>query len=306
MSKSKSVKKGAIDNFKEHSVGKIIFQYFSITFGLLLYTFGWSVFLIPQKIVGGGVVGVSSIIYLMSGIPVGVINFLINLILFLIGLKVLGAKFGINTIFGIIVSSLAFILFQQVIHIENFIDATQFEPFMCAVIGAGLSGAGIGIAFNNGGNSGGTDIIALIYTKFHNVSPGTVILFIDIFIIASSIIIPGSSIVNIVYGYVVMGVFSYVLDLMIEGNKQSYQIIVFSQKNDEIADVIGKEIGRGVTLLNGWGWYSKKDQKVLMVIARRTDKVDIMRVIKNIDPNAFISIAKTQGVFGANFDTLRL
>lgn len=298
--------KNPIKEFKKHSIGNEIFQYIMITFGLFLYAFGWSVFLIPQKIIGGGVVGVSSITYLMSGIPVGVINFLINLVLFIIGLKILGSKFGIKTIFGILVSSLAFIFYQQVIHIETLIDATQFGPFMCAIIGAGLSGAGIGIAFNHGGNSGGTDIIALIYTKYHNISPGTVILSIDIFIIASSIIIPGSTIENIVYGYIVMGVFSFVLDLMIEGNKQSYQIIVFSKKNEEIADVIGKEIGRGVTLLDGWGWYSKKNQKVLLVIARRTDKIDIMRVIKNIDPDAFISIAKTQGVFGANFDTLRI
>lgn len=295
-----------LEEIKKHSVGRVILQYSMITFGIIIYTFGWSVFLIPQKIVGGGVVGISSIIYLATDIPVGVINFAINLVLFAIGVKILGAKFGISTIFGIVVSSFAFIFYQQIIHVDQFIDATQFEPFMCAIIGAGLAGVGIGIAFINGGNSGGTDIIALIYTKYHNVSPGTVILFIDIFIIASSIIVPGSKIENIVYGYVVMGVFSYTLDLMIEGNKQAYQIMVFSKMNDKIADAIGNEVGRGVTLLNGWGWYSKADQKVLMVIARKTDKVKIMSVIKDTDPNAFISIAKTQGVFGKNFDTLRI
>lgn len=305
---NQTLKKGRLASLKEHSVGGMVLQYLMITIGLLIYTLGWSVFLIPQKIIGGGVVGASSIIYYISGqtIPVGISNFVLNLILFLIGLKVLGARFGINTIFGIIVASSAFIFYQQIIHVEQYIDASQFDPFMCAIIGAGMAGVGIAMAFNNGGNSGGTDIIALIYTKYHNVSPGTVILVIDVFIIATAIFIPGNTIENIIYGYVVMGVFTFVLDMVIEGNKQSYQIMVFSQKNNEIADVIGNEIGRGVTLLNGWGWYSKKDQEVLMVIARRTDRVEIMKVIKSIDPDAFISIAKTQGVFGANFDTLKL
>lgn len=295
-----------INSIKKTSTGKIILQYFMITLGILTYTFAWSVFLIPQKIVGGGVAGIASIIYIASGIPVGLSNLAINSVLFIIGIKVLGAKFGLNTIIGIVVASLSFILWQQVVHIEQYIDATQFEPFMCAIIGAGLCGVGIGTTFNYGGNSGGTDIIALIITKYRNISTGTVILYIDIFIIATAILLPGMTITNVVYGYVVMFVFTYVLDLTIEGNKQSYQIMVFSNNTDVIADAIGNEVKRGVTIIDAHGWYSKKDQKILMVIARKQDKVEIMRIIKSVDPNAFISIGKTQGVFGKNFDTLKL
>lgn len=270
-----------------------------------MYTFAWSVFLIPQNIVGGGVAGISSIIFLGTGIPVGISNFAINIVLLLIGIKTLGSKFGINTIFGIVVASLSFILWQQVIHIERIIDATQFEPFMCAIIGAGISGVGIGTTFNYGGNSGGTDIIALIITKYKNISAGTVILYIDIFIIASAFILPEMSITNVVYGYTVMFVFTYVLDLTIEGNKQSYQIMVFSSKADEIADAIGSGVKRGVTIIDAHGWYTKKEQKIVLVIARKQDKVEIMRIIKLLDPAAFISVDKVQGVFGENFDTLR-
>ncbi|MBP1645133.1 MAG: rane protein [Bacteroidetes bacterium] len=295
-----------INTIRKTSIGKIIWQYFMIILGVMMYTFAWSVFLIPQHIVGGGVAGISSIIFLGTGIPVGISNFAINIVLLLVGIKTLGSKFGINTIFGVVVASLSFILWQQIIHIEQIIDATQFEPFMCAIIGAGISGVGIGTTFNNGGNSGGTDIIALIITKYKNISAGTVILYIDIFIIASAFILPAMSITNVVYGYIVMFVFTYVLDLTIEGNKQSYQIMVFSSKADEIADAIGSGVKRGVTIIDAHGWYTKNEQKIVMVIARKQDKVEIMRIIKLLDPNAFISIDKVQGVFGKNFDTLRL
>ena len=286
---------------------KIILNYLLISFGILMYTFAWSTFLIPQKIIGGGVSGISSVIYYLTDqvLPVGVLNLIINAALVLIALRILGARFGVNTIFGILISSFFFILFQQVIHIEQIIDVSNFDPFMCAVIGGGLSGAGIGLAFSMGGNSGGTDIIAMIAMKYMNVSPGRVIMLLDIFIIASSISISGN-VENLVYGYIQMGVMSYALDLVLEGSKQSYQIMVFSQYTKEIADRIGEQVGRGVTLLNAYGWYSKKDQNVLLVIARKTDRQEIMHIINEMDTKAFISVAKVQGVYGQNFDRLKM
>ena len=176
---------------------------------------------------------------------------------------------------------------------------------MCAIIGGGLAGAGIGLAFSMGGNSGGTDIIALILNKYYNISPGKVIMYLDIVIIGCSFFVSGS-IENVVYGYVQMGVMTYALDLVIDGSKQSYQIMVFSQYTKEIADRIGNEVGRGVTLLDGWGWFSKSNQKVLLVIARKVDKQTIMEIIQNSDPKAFISVAKVHGVYGKNFEKLKL
>lgn len=282
-------------------------SYIVITFGIFLYTFGWSAFLIPSQIIGGGVSGMSSIIFFISdeSIPVGITNLVINAILFLIALKLLGAKFGLNTIYGILVSSGFFILLQQGIEIQNLLDITKFDPFMCAIIGGGLAGAGIGLAFTMGGNSGGTDIVALIINKYYNISPGKVIMYLDIVIIGCSFFV-SHEIENVVYGYVQMAVMTYALDLVIDGSKQSYQIMVFSQFTKDIADRIGNEVGRGVTLLNGWGWFSKSDQKVLLVIARKVDKQLIMEIIQNTDPKAFISVAKVQGVYGKNFEKLKL
>ena len=290
-----------------HSKKKTIMSYVLITLGIFMYTFAWSAFLIPSQIIGGGVSGVSSIIYFLSGesIPVGVMNLIINAVLVLIALKILGAKFGLNTIYGILVSSGFFILLQQVVEIQNLLDITKFDPFMCAIIGGGLAGAGIGLAFSMGGNSGGTDIIALIVNKYYNISPGKVIMYLDIVIIGCSFFVSGS-IENVVYGYVQMGVMTYALDLVIDGSKQSYQIMVFSQYTKDIADRIGNEVGRGVTLLDGWGWFSKSNQKVLLVIARKVDKQIIMEIIQSSDPKAFISVAKVHGVYGKNFDKLKL
>jgi uncharacterized membrane-anchored protein YitT (DUF2179 family) len=289
----------------KNKTGKAIWQYLMITFGILLYTFSWSVFLIPQKIIAGGVAGATAIIYFATDIPMGISNFAINAVLVVIAFKIMGKKFALNTLFGIALTSVAFLFWQQIIHIEKIIPAGNFELFMNAIIGAGVSAIGIGIAFNNGGNTGGTDIVALIVNKYRNISPGRIILSIDVFIILSAILLPGMGIENIIYGYVVMFVFAYVLDMTIEGNKQTYQITVFSQHNEQIADAILNKVGRGVTLLNGFGWYSRKEQKVLLVLAQKHDRVAILKLIKSIDPAAFISVAKTQGVYGKNFEQLK-
>ena len=181
----------------------------------------------------------------------------------------------------------------------------DFDPFMCAIIGGALCGGGIGLTFSMGGNSGGTDIIALIISKFYNVSPGKVIMYLDIFIIGSSFFV-SHQITNVVYGYIVMVTMTYVLDMVLDGNKQSYQILVFSAKNREIGDAITKEIGRGVTLLDGEGGYTHQATQVLIVMAHKTDKPNVMQVIHRIDDNAFVSVSKTQGVYGRNFEKIKL
>lgn len=289
-----------------------IASYVLITVGILIYTFAWSAFMLPAKIVGGGVSGISSVLNIAAGIPlpIGVLNFIINGILLAIGFKVLGPKFGANTIFGIVMSSLCFILWQQVLHVENLFSdpatgVIQFEPFMCAIIGGALCGGGIGLTFIKGGNSGGTDIIALILTKFYNISPGKVIMYLDFFIIGSSFFV-SHLLPNVIYGYIVMVTMTYVLDMVLDGNKQSYQIMVFSQKNEEIGDTVSREVGRGATLLDAQGCYTKQGQKVLLMMVHRTDKAHVMQIIHRIDQNAFVSVSKAQGVYGKNFEKLKI
>lgn len=289
---------------------KLILSYVVITFGIAVYTFAWSAFMLPAQIVGGGVSGISSVLNIAAHIPlpIGVLNFIINGILLAVGFKVLGSKFGANTIYGIVMSSLFFIIWQQGLDVGKLFLVNgdmAFDPFMCAIIGGALCGGGIGLTFSMGGNSGGTDIIALIVSKFYNVSPGKVIMYLDIFIIGSSYFV-SHEITNVVYGYIVMVTMTYVLDMVLDGNKQSYQIMVFSTRNKEIGDAITKEIGRGVTLLDGEGGFSHQPQQVLIVMAHKTDKPNVMQVIHRIDDNAFVSVSKTQGVYGRNFEKLKL
>lgn len=293
---------------KKRPVWKIVMQYLFIVLGIMLYCFSWTVFLVPKHIIGGGVVGLATIVYYLTGFPMGITNFVVNGILLLIGYRILGGKFGLNTIIGMTTASLSLILFQQVLDVNNmeYFKFENMELFTRAVLGGALSGIGIGICFVNGGNSGGSDIIALIVTKYRNVSPGSVILVVDAIVIAGTLLVPnGLGVEGMVYCYIVLITFTYTLDLVVEGRKQTYQITIMSQLNEQIADAIGNEVKRGVTLLNGWGWYTKKDQKVVLVIAQKKDKVEIMRLVKAIDPNAFISVAKTQGVYGKNFDTIK-
>ena len=286
---------------------QLFISYLVITLGILTYTFAWSAVMLPAKIVGGGVSGISSVLYYALGIhiPIGIMNLVINAILVVVGFRVLGSKFGANTIYGIAMSSACFILWQQVLHVETLFDVSQFGGFMCAIIGGALCGGGIGLTFAMGGNSGGTDIIALIVSKFYNISPGKVIMYLDIVIIGCSFFV-SHKIENVVFGYIVMVTMTYVLDMVLDGNKQSYQIMIFSTKNKEIGETITSEVGRGATLLDAEGCYSHQQQQVLLVMVHKTDKPHVMQIIHRIDPEAFISVSKAQGVYGRNFEKLKL
>lgn len=287
---------------------EILRKYIIFALGISMYVISWVVFLIPNHIIGGGVTGLASVIYITTGFPTGVANFMINLILFCFGFYFLGKQFAISNVYGIVVTSLWFILFQQVLKIQDIpaiIELGKMEPFICAVIGGVFSGIGIGILLSMGGNSGGSDVIALIFNKFYNVSLGNVIMVCDGIVILSSLLIPGNGIQQIVYGIIVLVTYTFTIDYIIDGRKQTYKILVFSKKNNEIADVIGNEIKRGVTFLNATGWYSKQESKVLMVVVHRREKVQIMQQIKQLDPEAFMTVEKTEGVFGKNFDSLK-
>ena len=298
----------ATTNLIKPSIWTMLRRYIMIALGIMMYVVCWITFLIPNHIVGGGVVGLSSVVYIITGFPTGITNFIINAILFCFGFYFLGKHFAVSNIYGIVVTSIEFLLFQQVLKIQDIpavIELVKLDPFVCALIGGVVSGIGIGIVFTNGGNSGGSDVIALIFNKFYNVSLGSVIMVVDATVIISSILIPGNGIQQIVYGVIVLMSFTFTIDYVIDGRKQTYKILVFSKKNEEIADVIGNEIKRGATFLNGTGWYTKQDTKILMVVVHRNEKVRVMQLIKTLDPEAFMTIEKTEGVFGKNFEKFK-
>lgn len=287
-----NMKKGktAFDAIKTYTV---------ISIGLAIMALGWTAFLIPNEIVGGGVTGIATLLYWSTGIPVGVSVFAINAVLLLIALRILGAGFSVKTIFSVAALSGLFSVLQYYIR-EPFVT----DRFMAAIIGGAMSGGGVGIVFTQGGSTGGTDIVAMVINKYRNISPGKIILILDVFIISSSFIL-FRSIETLVYGFVVMSVASYTIDLILTGNKQSVQLFIFSKKAHEIADRIGNETGRGVTFIKGTGWYTKSESDILLIIVRRMESPQLFRIVKEVDPDAFLSLNNVMGVYGKGFDSIR-
>jgi uncharacterized membrane-anchored protein YitT (DUF2179 family) len=243
--------------------------------------------------------GVSSLLFYAFKFKVGLSYLLMNGVLLLLGIKVLGKSFGIKTVYATLILSLFLSLLEGIVT-EPIVD----ENFMSAVIGGIMAGAGVGLAISQGGSTGGTDIIALMINKNRNISPGKILLYLDIIIITSSYFI-FQSIEKIVYGYVSMAVTAYTIDMVLTGAKRTVQMFIFSKKYEIIANRIGTEIKRGITIIHGKGWYTQEDAKILMILVRKQESNYILRIIKETDPDAFISLGNVMGVYGQGFDRIK-
>jgi len=277
-------------------------EYIFIAFGLLMYAGAWKGFLLPHQITGGGVTGIGALVFYASGLPISVTFFGINAVLLLIATKTLGVKFSIRTIYGVSVLTLFFSILPQA-PVGTFVG--EKEDFMACVIGGLLSGVGIGLVFLNNGSSGGTDIIAKVVNKYRNITLGRILLYCDVLIISSSYFLAIGSIERIVYGLTALTITTLSVDMVINGVRQSVQFFIFSKNYEEIASRINDEVHRGVTILDGMGWYSKESVKVITVIARKNQSIRIFRIVKECDPNAFISQSSAIGVYGEGFDVIK-
>lgn len=290
-------------------------DYVYITLGLISYSLGWAAFLLPYQITTGGTTGIGAIIYYATGFPIQWSYFIINAVLMTFAIKILGPRFSIKTTYAIFVLTFLLWLFQLLVN--NYVVAPDMTPegqplllgpgqdFMACIIGAAMCGVGLGIVFNYNGSTGGTDIIAAIVNKYKDVTLGRMIMLCDIIIITSCYFIFHDW-RRVIFGFVTLFIIGIVLDWIINSARQSVQFLIFSKKYDEIADSIIKDADRGVTVLDGTGWYSKKDVKVLVVLAKKRQSLDIFRLVKRIDPNAFISQSSVIGVYGEGFDKLKV
>jgi len=270
-----------------------------IILGLIIYAVGWTGFLLPNQITTGGVTGVAALVYFGTKIPVGVTYLCINTILLLFSIKIFGFKFSFRTILSVLILTFLLSIFQLIFK-EPLVKS---EPFMSCILGGIMCGMGIGLVFNFKGSTGGTDIIALIINKYRHISVGKALLICDVCIISSSYIL-FHSIEKIVYGLVVMGVSSYTVDMIMSGARQSVQFFIFSEKYDEIANAIIQEAHRGCTVIDGTGWYSQKPVKVVIAMVKKTESVTIFRIVRNIDPHAFISQSSVTGIYGEGFQPM--
>lgn len=280
-------------------------DYLMITLGLFIYSMGWAAFLLPYEIATGGVTGISAIIFYSTGIPIQNSYLIINVIMLVLSFKLLGKKFILKTTFAIASMTLILWFCQELValNIEGKILGDGGQDMAC-VIGAAMCGIGMGIVFTNNGSTGGTDIIATVVNKYKDIGMGRMIIYSDIFIISSCYFVFHSW-SRVVYGFVTLVIIGYVIDLIVNGSRSSVQFLIVSKKYKEIAEAINESPRRGVTLLNGQGYYSKEDTQVVMVLARKRQSIQIFRIIKAIDPNAFISQSQVIGVYGEGFDIIK-
>lgn len=276
-------------------------SYLMISLGIALYCLSTSAFQIPNKIVGGGATGIGTVVYYLSGqvIPVAVTYLAVNVILLSVGIKVLGPKFGIKTIYAIFLSSVLLGIMQPLFPVSLVKDV-----FMSAIIAGILNGVGIALAISNGGSTGGTDIVAMIITKYRNVSPGKMIMYCDCGIIATSLLI-NFNIEGLMYGYVMMGVVSFTVDFVLTGKKQSAQLFIFTEKYQEVATRITENFVHGVSVVDCVGWYTGQAKKMLIIVVRKNEAIDVLRIARQVDPNVFMTMNTVMGVFGKGFDEVK-
>uniref|UniRef100_A0AB33JLH8 YitT family protein n=5 Tax=unclassified Prevotella TaxID=2638335 RepID=A0AB33JLH8_9BACT len=283
-------------------------DYLYLTLGLLLFSFGWSVFLLPYGIVTGGVTGIAAIIFYATGIPLAYSYFVLNALLLGVALKILGLKFLMKTIYAILALSLLLDIAQKAVTQP---DGTLLrvlgdgQDFMSLIIGCSFTGASLAIVFLHNGSTGGTDIIAAVVNKYHNISLGRVLIVVDLLIIGSSYPV-FEDWRKLVFGLCTMVIENFVLDYVMNARRESVQFMIFSKKYQEIANAIGTQMDHGVTILDGHGWYTGQEMKVLCILAKKRESQYIFRLIKMIDPNAFVSQSAVIGVYGEGFDEMKV
>ena len=277
-------------------------DYVNITLGLMLYTFAFTVFLLPYEIVTGGIAGIGAVVFYATKFPVQYTFFIINAVLIVAALKILGWRFLMKTIYATFMLTFLLEVAQDVVMQP---DGTFYKllgegnDFMSLVIGCMMTGTALAIVFLNNGSTGGTDIIAASVNKYRNISLGRVILLIDVCIVGSCLFIDTFGPVQVrcqkvVFGFCTMFVECSMLDYVMNLQRQSVQFFIFSKKYQEIANAIAKTTDHSLTILDGHGWY------------KRRESVTIFRLIKSIDPNAFVSQSSVIGVYGEGFDQIKV
>lgn len=277
-------------------------DYLMIALGMVLYGIGWTLFLLPQDITASGVPGIASIVYFATGLPVQYVYLGVNVVLLIVSIWQLGWKFSIKTVFAVFTLSTFLAIIQEITKDVRLLDD---QPFMACVLGASFCGTGIGIAFSNNGSTGGTDIIAAVVHKYRDVTLGQVMRIMDLTIITSSYLVLHDW-EKVVYGYVTLFISSFVLDQVVNSARQSVQFFIISEKYEEIGKHINQYPHRGVTVINASGFYTGREIKMLFVLAKKRESTIIFRLIKDIDPKAFVSQSAVIGVYGEGFDRIKV
>ena len=312
-----------------HDILVGIKEYVLMTFGMFCYAFGWLECVMPAGGMGGGAAGLATLINavlpasLTSFFTIGTLVLIINIILLVLGVLIVGWQFGIKTLYCIFVMSLMFNLVETQLDpllVYDILQSVDAPNLLMVVAGAACCGLGIAVAFMQGGSTGGTDIVAMIINKFRTVSYGKVLLMTDCGILIGSLFLtthvaiggvdtqidPFTSLAfaRVIYGFMMIAVIGYTVDFVQSGNQQSNQIMIFCKDYEAMAEMINTKAHRGATLIDAMGWYTKTPSKAVMVVCRKRDTSTILKLVREQDPNAFLTVGSVMGVYGQGFDAL--
>lgn len=277
-------------------------EYFMIAICTIPYAISVNQILVPHTIVGGGLTGFCEIIYFATGtaIPIWLSSLVLNLFLLTIAAFTIGWRYCVRTIYGV----LCLTIWLKLVPIAA--QPIVSDPFMGVVLGGLCVGSFLGILFLNNGSTGGTDVIAMLVNKYHHLPMGRVLLTCDIVIISCAYFLPDvRSIEKVLFGLCYTFMYSTAVDWIMNRTRQSVQFFIFSKKYNEIAEAIMTQVPRGVTFLEAQGGYSQEPTKVITTIARQYESAKIFRLVRAIDPDAFVSQSQVRGVFGQGFDSIK-
>ncbi len=313
------------DKILNRQIVNVLREYVLIFLALCPFALMVNWVFVPHNVVGGGLTGICSIIYYATqglfpsvfphyggALPIWLTTLVINIILLTIAAFTVGWRFCIRTVFGVF----AVAFWYRIIPIRT--EALIEDPLVGCIVAGALFGLSLGVVMLNNGSSGGTDIIAMIVNKYRDISLGKVMVICDFVIILSSWFLPvpeafadrvtdvtDFKLKRIMCGLCMTVSYTAALDWFISRFRQSVQFFIFSSKSAEIATAINNTVNRGVTVLEGKGWYSKHPMEVVTVLARKHESQMILHLIQSIDPNAFVSYANVSGVFGRGFDVIK-
>lgn len=294
---------------KRSKIGGILIDYLVMTIGVLLVTVAWECFMIPNGMSAGGLMGLCTVIeYATGGAIIASYSFtVINAALIVLAIVAFGIGFGFRTLYCIAMQAVALKLFSNLEWLQAVPGHFFYIPekVMIPLIAGVLEAVGIGLTIRKGGSTGGTDIVALMVNKYWPVSLSRMFLITDFFIITSILFLPGRAFGDMVYGYIMMASYAAVIDFVVMGDRGAVQLLVFSSKHKEIADYIINRMNRGVTVLKAIGWYTKKEKDVLLLLMSRNEVPEVSRVIKGLDPKAFMTVNPVGGVYGEGFEEIK-
>ena len=292
---------------KRAHIWEFVRDFLAINLGMAIYSFGWAAFLLPYHITTGGMVGMFAILYYVTGFPISMAVLLANILLLSVSLKPLGWKFVVKSAYAVLSMSFFLSMGQTMMTgsdgqlIQLLVEG---QDSMACVLGAILNGVGVATVLLAGGSTGGWDIVATLVNKYKNISLGRVMLYLDLLVIASCWPIFHDWRM-VVFGYVTLAIYTYVVDLLINSTRQDVQFIIFTHHHQEISERIIHETDHSVTLLNGEGYYSHQDIKVLITIVHKRERLKILRMVHEVDPAAFVSQSRVEGVYGNGFNPIK-